>query len=84
VAAVVLHVEKSSEWRWERGGTRVASVQELATDRSGQLTFCRRAIARGKSGELKWHHVRSCKLWTTGDKTMQWTAPAFEEVCLNC
>jgi coenzyme PQQ precursor peptide PqqA len=32
---------------------------------------------------LRLNHVEAANAWILGD-IMQWTAPAFEEVCLNC
>jgi coenzyme PQQ precursor peptide PqqA len=46
--------------------------------------FPDRAIALATGGRLNSSYVRGSQPERLGEFIMQWTAPAFEEVCLNC
>ena len=95
MTAWVPHVEKSAVRAWRKCyGISFVAVQELATGwlsgseaaSSGRfegVIFSARLLIR-KECWVRINQRSRRKALSDGRMTMQWTAPVFEEVCLNC
>ena len=59
------------------------SVQDVATG-DWRVIFRSQGIALATAGRVNSSDVRGIQPGMIGGIFMQWTAPAFEEVCLNC
>ena len=84
---MVPHVEKAAVHGFHSAAleTTVSTVcKNLRFHFAAARIFIVEAIAPRATAQVELHHGRGSKLRTIGELKMQWIAPAFEEVCLNC